>query len=71
MFENNIVQKRLMKRQSYMNALEKAKEEGNEWKVRQLEGKIYEFNRKHYPNIFWNSSEKGTYRKPKERKELA
>ena len=30
------------------------------------EGKIYEFNRKHYPNVFWNSSEKGTYIKPKE-----
>jgi len=66
MFENNIVQKRLMKRKSYMDELEKAKEAGNDWKIRQLEGKIYEFNRKHYPNVFWNSLEKGTYIKPKE-----
>ena len=65
MFENNIVQKRLMKRKSYMDELEKAKEVGNDWEIRQLEGKIYEFNRKHYPNVFWNSSEKGTYIKLK------
>ena len=65
MFENNIVQKRLMQRKSYMDELEKAKEVGNDWEIRQLEGKIYEFNRKHYPNVFWNSSEKGTYIKLK------
>ena len=65
MFENNIIQRRLMKRKSYMDELEKAKEDGKDWKVRQLEGKIYEFNTKYYPNIFWNSSEKGTYIKEK------
>ena len=31
-------------------------EEGNDWKIRQLESKIYEFNRKHYPNIFWKNN---------------
>lgn len=71
MFENNIVQRRLMKRSSYMDELEKAKEENNDWKVRQLEGKLYEFNRKHYPKVFWNSSEKGTYKKLEGKKVLA
>lgn len=66
MFENNIVQKRLLKRKELMDNLEKAKEENNSWKVNQLESKLYEFNRKHYPKIFWNSSEKGTYIKLKE-----
>lgn len=66
MFENNIVQKRLLKRKGLMDNLEKAKEGNNSWKINQLESKLYEFNRKYYPTIFWNSSEKGTYIKPKE-----
>ena len=66
MFENNRTEKRLLKRKSIMDALEKAKEEGIAWKVNQLESKLYEFNRKYYPNVVWNSAEKGTYRKPKE-----
>ena len=49
-----------------MDSLEKAKEEGISWKINQLESKLYEFNRKYYPNVFWNSAEKGTYKKPKE-----
>ncbi len=61
MFEDNITTKRLLKRKSYMEALEKAKEENNDFKVRQLEGKIAMFNRKHYPENHWNSKEKGTY----------
>lgn len=70
MFENNRVEKRLLKRKFIMDSLEKAKEEGISWKINQLESKLYEFNRKHYPNVFWNSAEKGTYRKPKEKKVL-
>ena len=70
MFENNRVEKRLLKRKSIMDSLEKAKEEGISWKINQLESKLYEFNKKHYPNVFWNSVEKGTYRKPKEKKVL-
>lgn len=66
MFENNRTEKRLLKRKSIMDELEKAKEEGITWKINQLEAKLYEFNRKYYPNVFWNSAEKGTYRKPKE-----
>lgn len=66
MFENNRTEKRLLKRKSIMDAIEKAKEEGITWKVNQLESKLYDFNRKYYPNIIWNSPEKGTYRKPKE-----
>lgn len=70
MFENNIVQKRLLKRKQIMDDLEKAKNDGIDWKVRQLESKLYTFNKKHYPNVFWNSAEKGTHRKPKEKKVL-
>jgi negative regulator of genetic competence, sporulation and motility len=66
MFGNNETERRLLKRKSIMDALEKAKEEGITWKVNQLETKLYEFNRKYYPNILWNSAEKGTYKKSKE-----
>lgn len=52
MFENNIVQKRLLKRKGLMDNLEKAKEENNSWKINQLESKLYEFNKKYYPTIF-------------------
>lgn len=65
MFENNITEKRLLKRKKIMDDIEKEKENNNNWKVNQLESKLYEFNRKYYPKIFWNSSEKGTYKKPK------
>ena len=52
-----------------MDALEKAKKENNEWKIRQLEGKIACFDRKYYPNVLWDSS-KGTYRKPKKERNM-
>ena len=65
MFENTVAYRRVMKKKALMDALEKAKEENNEWKIRQLEGKIACFDRKYYPNVLWDSS-KGTYRKPKE-----
>lgn len=65
MFENTVAYRRVMKKKTLMDALEKAKEENNEWKIRQLEGKIACFDRKYYPNVLWDSS-KGTYRKPKE-----
>ena len=69
MFGNNETERRLLKRKAIMDALDKAKEEGITWKINQLENKLYEFNRKYYPNIFWNSKEKGTYKKPEEVKE--
>lgn len=69
MFGNNETERRLLKRKAIMDALDKAKEEGITWKINQLESKLYEFNRKYYPNIFWNSKEKGTYKKPEEVKE--
>ena len=50
----------------FENNRTEAKEEGITWKINQLEAKLYEFNRKYYPNVFWNSAEKGTYKKPKE-----
>ena len=65
MFENTVTYRRVMKKKALMDALEKAKEENNEWKIRQLEGKIACFDRKYYPNVLCDSS-KGTYRKPKE-----
>ena len=36
MFENNRTEKRLLKRKSIMDAIEKAKEEGIIWKVNQI-----------------------------------
>ena len=65
MFENNIVQKRLLKRKQIMDDLEKAKNDGIDWKIKQSESKLACFDRKYYPNILWDST-KGTYRKPKE-----
>lgn len=69
MFENNVVEKRLMKRKKIMDDLEKAKEEGNSWKMNQLENKLYEFNRKKYPKYLWKSFEAGTYKKSVENEE--
>ena len=66
MFGNNETERRLLKRKEIMDALERAKKEGITWKVNQLESKLYKFNREYYPNIFWNSKEKGTYKKPEE-----
>lgn len=65
MFENTIAYKRIMKRKLLTEAVEKAKEEGIDWKIRQSESKLVCFDRKYYPNILWDST-KGTYRKPKE-----
>ena len=42
MFENNRVEKRLLKRKSIMDSLEKAKEEGISWKINQLESLLNE-----------------------------
>lgn len=64
MFENNPTQRRLIKRKAYMDALEKAKEEGKDWKVKQLENKIAVMNKKYFTEPFWDSFTKGTYRKP-------
>ena len=65
MFENTVAYRRVMKKKALMDALEKAKGENNEWKIKQLEGKIACFDRKCYPNVLWDGS-KGTYRKSKE-----
>ena len=43
--------------------LEKQYEEAPEWKKRQLTTKIYEFKKKHFPNVFWSG--KAQYRKKK------
>lgn len=69
MFENTIAKKRMEKKNNLLNEIEKAKEEGNDWKLRQLEGKLADFNAKKYPTVFWDTMQKGTYKKPKEEKE--
>ena len=65
MFENTVAYKHIMKRKLLAEAVEKAKEEGIDWKIRQSESKLAYFDRKYYPNILWNST-KGAYHKPKE-----
>ena len=47
MFENTIAYKRIMKRKLLAEAVEKAKEEGIDWKIRQSEGKLVCFDRKY------------------------
>lgn len=71
MFENNLTQKKLLKRKSIMDDLEKAKKENIAWKINQLETKLYDFNLRKYPKVFWNSYEKGTYRKKEEKMEVS
>ena len=65
MFENTIAYKRIMKRKLLAEAVEKAKEEGIDWKIKQSESKLACFDRKYYPKVLWDSA-KGTYRKSKE-----
>ena len=65
MFENTVAYKRIMKRKLLAEAVEKAKEEGIDWKIRQSEGKLACFDRKHYSKVLWDSA-KGTYHKPEE-----
>lgn len=62
MFGNTDAYKRIMKKKLLMDALEKAKEEGNEWKIRQAQGKLDCYNKKYYPNMIWDSNN-GAYRK--------
>ena len=40
-----------------------------EWERNQLESKLYTLRKKYKPNVLWNSSEKGTYKKTKEVKD--
>ena len=65
MFENTVAYKRIMKRKLLAEAVEKAKEEGIDWKIRQSESKLACFDRKYYSKVLWDSA-KGTYHKPKE-----
>lgn len=68
MFENTNIHKRIMKKEALLQAVEKAREEGVDWKIRQAESKLAIFEKKNYPNIVWDSA-KGTYNKNKENKE--
>lgn len=63
MFDNTLAAKRMLKKNSLIEALSLAEKENNEWKKRQIEGKIACFERKCRHNIFWNTTEKGTYKK--------
>lgn len=62
MFDNTIAAKRMLKKNALIEALSIADKEGNEWKKRQIEGKIACFERKYHPNIFWDSMKHGTYK---------
>ena len=64
MFENTIAYKRIMKRKLLAEAVEKAKEEGIDWKIRQSESRLACFDKKCYPKVLWDGT-KGTYHKPK------
>lgn len=64
MFENTIAYKRIMKRKLLAESVEKAKEEGIDWKIRQSESRLACFDRKYYPKALWDGT-KGTYHKPK------
>ena len=35
------------------------------YKKNQISTKLYDLNRKYFPKLFWNSKEKGMYRKKK------
>ena len=65
MFENTSAHRHMLKKQYLEKELEKAKNNKDEWKIRQLEGKLATFNRKYYPNVCWHSF-KGTYKKENE-----
>ena len=63
MFENTLAYKRMLKKENLTKELEKAKEDNNIWKIKQLEAKINSFNRKYYPTVVWDSTAKGTLNK--------
>jgi len=65
MIENTVAYRRVLKKKNLLDALAKANEDGIDWKIKQLEGKIAYFDRKYYPKVFWDSS-KGTYHKQAE-----
>ena len=51
------------KKQKKLDELEKAyNEEKNAFKKKQLEGKIYEFKKKNFPQLFFESKNGKTYR---------
>ena len=66
MFENTLAHKRALKKGKMLEELSNATKENKDWKAKQLEGKIFCFDKKHYPKIIWNSNN-GTYRKKKEK----
>ena len=63
MFENNIIQRKLIKRKNMMDKLKDAEDNNKDWEANQLISKIHSFNNIYYPRVFWDSSTKGTYRK--------
>lgn len=69
MFGNTIIHKRMMKKEALLQALEKAKEKGSDWEIKQAESKLALLERKNYPKTIWDSP-KGTYKKTKENKEI-
>lgn len=67
MFEKTSAYRHMLKRKYLEDELEKARNNNDDWKIRQLEGKLASFNSKYYSNIIWNSSN-GTYKKENKEK---
>lgn len=63
MIENTIAYKRTLKKENLLKQLEDAKKSNKDGLVRQLESKIALLERKWHPTVFWDSYNKGAYRK--------
>lgn len=60
MFGESIISKRVEKKNKLLLQLEEAKAQKKDWKVKQIESKIYDFEKKYYPKVLFSG---GTYRK--------
>jgi len=69
MFENTLAFKHSLKKNKLLDQLEKAKDAGKDWLVKQIEEKLDILNKKYYSNVFWNSAELGTYKKEENKEE--
>lgn len=69
MFENTLAFRHSLKKNKLLEQLEKAKDAGKDWLVKQIEEKLDILNKKYYPNVFWNSAELGTYKKEENKEE--
>ena len=66
MFDNTTAAKRMLKKNALIEALSIAEKKGDTWKKKQIEGKLACLESKWHPNILWNSSIQGVYKKNKD-----